>query len=80
PSTERILGELLPLYVTNTAFRSLVETMAGFYGAQRTAMKNATDNAEDFLTNLTRSYNRARQAEITQQIAEIMGGAEALAE
>jgi len=80
PSTERILGELLPLYVSNVAFRSLVETMAGFYGAQRTAMKNATDNAEDMLNNLNRSYNRARQAEITQQIAEIMGGAEALAE
>lgn len=80
PSTERILGELLPLYVTNLAYRSLAETTAGFYGAQRTAMKNATDNAEDFLTHLRRSYNRARQAEITQQIAEIMGGAEALAE
>jgi F-type H+-transporting ATPase subunit gamma len=80
PSSERILSGLLPLYVTSQAFRSLVETTAGFYAAQRTAMKNATDNAEELLTRLRRRYNRARQAEITQQIAEIMGGAEALAE
>ncbi len=80
PSAERILSGLLPLYVTSQTYRALVDTMAGFYSVQRTAMKNATDNAEEFLTNLRRSYNRARQAEITQQIAEIMGGAEALAE
>jgi F-type H+-transporting ATPase subunit gamma len=80
PSPERILEEILPLYVTNSAFRALVETAAAEQGARRTAMKNATENAEEFLENLQRSYNRARQAEITQQIAEIMGGAEALAE
>ena len=80
PSPERILGELLPLYVTNAAFRALLETAAAEQGARRTAMKNATDNAEEFLKDLRRSYNRARQAEITQQIAEIIGGAEALAQ
>lgn len=79
PSAEEILSTLLPLYVRNTIFRALIETAAGEQGARRTAMKNATDNAEEFLDDLRRTYNRARQAEITQQIAEIMGGAEALA-
>ncbi len=78
PSPEEILGRLLPLYVTNAAFRALLETAAAEQGARRTAMKNATDNAEEMIKDLRRSYNRARQAEITQQIAEIMGGAEAL--
>ena len=79
PPASEILARLLPLYLTSLAYRSLVESTAGFYASQRTAMKAATDNAEDLLTNLRRNYNRARQAEITQQIAEIMGGAEALA-
>ena len=80
PSAEEILDRLLPLYVTNAVFQALVETAAAEQGARRTAMKNATDNADEMLQDLQRSYNRARQAEITQQIAEIMGGAEALAE
>jgi F-type H+-transporting ATPase subunit gamma len=79
PSAEEILSHLLPLYVTNSSLSALLETSAAEQAARRTAMKNATDNAEDFLSTLRRSYNRARQAEITQQIAEIMGGAEALA-
>jgi F-type H+-transporting ATPase subunit gamma len=79
PSADAILESLLPLYITQTMYQSLVETAAAEQGARRTAMKSATDNAEEFLSNLTRSYNRARQAEITNQIAEIMGGAEALA-
>jgi F-type H+-transporting ATPase subunit gamma len=78
PSAEAILERLLPLYVENQMFRALVETAAGFQGAQRTAMKNATDNAGEILGVLTRTYNRARQAQITQEIAEIVGGAEAL--
>ena len=78
PSAEEILGELLPLYVRNTTFSALIETTAAEHAARRRAMKNATDNAEEFLTGLRRTYNRARQAEITQQIAEIVGGAEAL--
>jgi F-type H+-transporting ATPase subunit gamma len=78
PSADAILERLLPLYVENQMFRALVETAAAFYGAQRTAMKNATDNAGEILEVLQRTYNRARQAQITQEIAEIVGGAEAL--
>jgi F-type H+-transporting ATPase subunit gamma len=80
PAEAEILRTLLPLYVTNSAYNALLETSAAEQAARRTAMKNATDNADDYLFNLTRTYNRARQAEITQQIAEIMGGAEALKE
>jgi F-type H+-transporting ATPase subunit gamma len=64
--------------VRNAVYRALVETTAGFYTTQRTAMKNATDNAGDMLNVLRRTYNRARQAQITQEIAEIVGGAAAL--
>jgi len=78
PSAEAILTELLPAYVRNTVYRALVENEAGFQGAQRTAMKNATDNATDILNVLRRNYNRARQANITQEISEIVGGAAAL--
>jgi len=78
PDAETILGELLPLYVRNAIYRALVELTAAFYAAQRTAMKNATDNASDMLKILGRTYNRARQASITQEIAEIVGGAAAL--
>jgi F-type H+-transporting ATPase subunit gamma len=78
PSAEAILTELLPSYVRNAAYRALVETAAGEQGARRTAMKNATDNASEMMNTLTRTYNRARQAGITQEIAEIVGGAAAL--
>jgi F-type H+-transporting ATPase subunit gamma len=78
PSAEAILSELLPLYVRNAVYRALVETAAGEQGARRTAMKSATDNASDILNALKRTYNRARQAQITQEIAEIVGGAAAL--
>jgi F-type H+-transporting ATPase subunit gamma len=78
PSAEAILEQLLPLYVRNQLFRALVETAAAEHGARRTAMKNATDNAGDILDILRRTYNRARQAQITQELAEIVGGAEAL--
>jgi F-type H+-transporting ATPase subunit gamma len=78
PSAEAILSELLPLYVRNTVYRALVETAAGEQGARRTAMKNATDNAGEMINVLRRTYNRTRQAQITQEIAEIVGGAEAL--
>jgi F-type H+-transporting ATPase subunit gamma len=59
-------------------YRGLVETAAGEHGARRTAMKNATDNAGDIIDSLTRTYNRQRQAAITQEISEIVGGAAAL--
>src|SRR5881396_2670585 len=78
PSADAILEQLLPLYVRNQVYRALVETAAAFLGAQRTAMKNATDNAGDIIELLQRTYNRARQAQITQELAEIVGGAEAL--
>jgi len=78
PSAEAILTELLPAYVRNSVYRALVENEAGFQGAQRTAMKNATDNATEMLNVLRRNFNRARQANITQEISEIVGGAAAL--
>jgi F-type H+-transporting ATPase subunit gamma len=78
PSPEAILTELLPLYVRNSVYRALVETAAAEQGARRTAMKSATDNAGEILNLLKRTYNRARQAQITQEIAEIVGGAAAL--
>jgi F-type H+-transporting ATPase subunit gamma len=78
PSAEAILEQLLPLYVRNAVYRGLVETAAAEHGARRTAMKNATDNAGDILDLLKRTYNRQRQAQITQEIAEIVGGAAAL--
>src|SRR5829696_8723009 len=78
PSAEAILTELLPSYVRNAVYRALVETVAAEQGARRTAMKNATDNANEMLNVLRRTFNRARQAQITQEIAEIVGGAAAL--
>ncbi len=78
PSADEILNRILPLYVRNGVYRALVETSAAEQGARRTAMKNATDNAGEILEALTRTYNRVRQAAITQEIAEIVGGAAAL--
>jgi F-type H+-transporting ATPase subunit gamma len=78
PNARAILEQLLPLYVRNMVFRGLVETVAAEHGARRTAMKNATDNAGDILELLKRTYNRQRQAQITQEISEIVGGAAAL--
>jgi F-type H+-transporting ATPase subunit gamma len=78
PSAEEILTQLLPLYVRNQVYRGLVETAAAEHGARRTAMKNATDNAGEIYGILKRTYNRQRQAAITQEIAEIVGGAAAL--
>jgi len=78
PSAEAILESLLPLYVRNQMYRALVETAAAEHGARRTAMKNATDAGSDMLDILQRTFNRARQGQITQELAEIVGGAEAL--
>jgi F-type H+-transporting ATPase subunit gamma len=78
PSAEVILARLLPLHLLSSMYRALVENAAAEQGARRTAMKSATDNADDFLTTLRRQFNRARQQEITSQLAEIIGGAEAL--
>jgi len=78
PGADQILAKLLPLYVRNAVYRGLVETAAAEHGARRTAMKNATDNAGEILEVLKRTYNRQRQAAITQEISEIVGGAAAL--
>ncbi|MEO6068805.1 MAG: ATP synthase F1 subunit gamma [Gemmatimonadales bacterium] len=78
PGADAILSSLLPLYVRNAVYRGLVETAAAEHGARRTAMKNATDNAGDIIHTLKRTYNRLRQAAITQEISEIVGGAAAL--
>ncbi|HET6342934.1 MAG TPA: ATP synthase F1 subunit gamma [Gemmatimonadota bacterium] len=78
PSSSEILARILPLYVRYGVYRAIIESAASEHGARRTAMKNATDNAGDIIKDLRRSYNRARQAQITQEIAELVGGAEAL--
>lgn len=78
PGAEVILTRLLPVYLRNLVYKALVENTAAEQGARRTAMKNATDNAGEMLETLTRNYNRARQAQITQEISEIVGGAEGL--
>jgi F-type H+-transporting ATPase subunit gamma len=78
PSGDMILERILPLYIRNAVFTALVENAAAEQGARRSAMKSATDNAGDVLEHLTRTYNRARQAQITQEIAEIVGGSAAL--
>ncbi len=78
PDAESVLGLLLPTYVETLIYRALMESAASEHGARRTAMKSATDNASEMIVTLTRSYNRARQAAITTEIAEIVGGAAAL--
>lgn len=78
PNAEEVLGDLLPTYVEALVFRALMESAAAEHGARRKAMKAATDNASEMIVTLTRSFNRARQAAITTEIAEIVGGAAAL--
>jgi F-type H+-transporting ATPase subunit gamma len=80
PSPEEILNRLLPRYVEAVIFSMLLEASASEHSARRRAMKAATDNAEELIRNLTVQANRARQAEITTAITEIVGGAEALVE
>ena len=78
PSPERLLDALLPRYLQARVFTAMLEAAASEHAARRRAMKAATDNAEELIENLTREYNQARQAQITQEIMEIVGGAEAL--
>ncbi len=78
PSAEEILGRLLPRYLEGTMFGMLLEASASEHAARRRAMKAATENAEELTRLLTREVNQARQAEITTEISEIVGGAEAL--
>jgi F-type H+-transporting ATPase subunit gamma len=78
PSQEEILEELLPQYAESLIYGALLDGKASEHAARMTAMKSATDNANDLIDTLTLSYNRARQAAITQEITEIVGGAAAL--
>jgi F-type H+-transporting ATPase subunit gamma len=78
PSPETIFAELLPLYVENTVYRVLSEAVVGEMIARRVAMKLATDNAEKLVKSLTLQFNKARQAQITMELADILGGSEAL--
>ena len=80
PNAEVILDSLLPRYVESRVFACLLDAAASEHAARRRAMKAATDNADELIKILTRDANRARQAEITTEISEIVGGAEALAE
>jgi F-type H+-transporting ATPase subunit gamma len=78
PSEEAILEDLLPRNIAVQIFRALLENGASFYGAQMSAMDNATRNAGEMINKLTLSYNRQRQAQITKELIEIISGAEAL--
>jgi F-type H+-transporting ATPase subunit gamma len=78
PDAETVLKQLVPRYVETMVWQALLEGAAGEHGARMTAMKNATDNAHDLVRDLTLQMNKARQAQITQEILEIVGGAEAL--
>jgi F-type H+-transporting ATPase subunit gamma len=78
PDPAEILQRLVPDYVEISIYRALIESAAGFFGAQMTAMRSASDNAGEIITDLTLEMNRARQAEITQEIMEVVAGAEGL--
>jgi F-type H+-transporting ATPase subunit gamma len=78
PAADQILSRLLPRYVDTQVYRALVEAVASEHGARMTSMAAATQNAGDMIDSLTLSGNRARQAAITKEIAEIVGGAEAM--
>ncbi|MEU1537990.1 F0F1 ATP synthase subunit gamma [Actinacidiphila glaucinigra] len=80
PSAEGVLDALLPRYVESRIFNALLQGAASEHAARRRAMKSATDNAEELIKTLTRLANQARQAEITQEISEIVGGSSALAD
>jgi F-type H+-transporting ATPase subunit gamma len=78
PGPEELLRRLIPDYIEISIYRALVESTAGFFGAQMTAMRSASDNAGTLITDYTLQMNRARQAEITQEIMEVVAGAEGL--
>ncbi|WP_374713160.1 ATP synthase F1 subunit gamma [Symbiobacterium terraclitae] len=78
PSPEEVLNTLVPRFAETIFYQALLESKASEHGARMTAMGNATDNAEEMIAKLTLAYNRARQAAITREISEIVGGANAL--
>ena len=79
PSADTLLSALLPKYVATRVFAALLDSAASENAARRTAMKAATDNANDLAVSLSREANQLRQAQITQEISEIVGGVDALA-
>ena len=79
PEPARLIDALLPRYISSRIFSALLESAASESAARRRAMKSASDNATDLIKTYTRLANQARQAEITQEISEIVGGADALA-
>jgi F-type H+-transporting ATPase subunit gamma len=78
PNKRAVLDQILPLYVEIEIARSMLESIASFFGAQMSAMDNASKNASEMIAKYTLQYNRARQAAITKELLEIIGGAEAL--
>jgi len=78
PNAEVVLNSLLPRYIQARIFNAMLQSAASEHAARRRAMKSATDNADELIKSLTRLANAARQAEITQEISEIVGGADAL--
>ncbi|UCD58190.1 MAG: F0F1 ATP synthase subunit gamma, partial [Candidatus Hydrogenedentota bacterium] len=78
PSKERVAEMLLPRYVETSLYSAMLESMASEQGARMIAMRNATENAEEMISDLTLTYNKARQASITKELLEIVSGAEAL--
>ncbi len=80
PSPETLLDSLLPRYVQTRVYAAMLESAASESASRRRAMKAATDNADELIKSLTRAANSARQAEITQEISEIVGGASELAD
>ncbi len=80
PDKRAVMQKLVPMYLDITIFRAMLESQAGFFGAQMTAMDAATRNAGDIIRRLSLAYNQARQAAITKELMEIIGGAEALKE
>jgi F-type H+-transporting ATPase subunit gamma len=78
PSREEVISTLIPLFIESQIYRALLESVASEFGARMTAMDSATTNARDMIGSLTLQYNRARQAAITKELMEIVGGAEAL--
>ncbi|HXX67689.1 MAG TPA: ATP synthase F1 subunit gamma [Polyangiaceae bacterium] len=78
PDKRALIDRLVPMYIEITLYRALLESQASFFGAQMTAMDAATRNAKEMISRLTLAYNRARQAAITKELMEIIGGAEAL--
>lgn len=78
PDKDALLTRLLPMYVETTVYRTILDSLASEHGARMTAMDNATRNAKEMINSLTLQYNRARQAAITKELMEIIGGAEAL--